>query len=78
MEPAVKVLYFGPAREVTGMEAEEITVCDTVSLRSRLLEKYPLIEAVPFVLALNCRILKEDRPLKDNDVIAILPPFEGG
>ena len=78
MEPAVKVLYFGPAREISGTAAEEITACDTVSLRSRLLEKYPLIGALPFVLALNCRILKEDCSLKDNDVVAILPPFEGG
>jgi molybdopterin converting factor small subunit len=34
--------------------------------------------ALPFRLALNRRILKEESLLKDNDTVAILPPFEGG
>jgi molybdopterin synthase sulfur carrier subunit len=78
MEPRIKVLYFGPALGITGTAAEIVTACDTVSLRSMLLGKYPRLGEIPFVLALNCRILKEDSSLKDNDAVAVLPPFEGG
>jgi molybdopterin converting factor small subunit len=43
-----------------------------------VLNKYPRMVALPFLLALNSRMLKEDTFLKDNDIVAILPPFEGG
>jgi molybdopterin synthase sulfur carrier subunit len=78
MEARIKVLYFGPAREITGTDSEEFLAGDTSSLRSMALNKYPRMVALPFLLALNSRMLKEDTFLKDNDIVAILPPFEGG
>lgn len=78
MEARIKVLYFGPAREITGTDSEEFWAGDTSSLRSMVLNKYPRMVALPFLLALNSRMLKEDTFLKDNDIVAILPPFEGG
>lgn len=78
MESGIKVLYFGRVQGITGTSSEIITAGDTVSLRRTLLSKYPQLGGLPFVLALNCRILKEDSPLTDNDAVAILPPFEGG
>jgi molybdopterin synthase sulfur carrier subunit len=78
MEARIKVLYFGPAREITGTDSEEFAAGDTSSLRSRILDRYPRMAALPFLLALNSRMLKEESSLKDNDIVAILPPFEGG
>lgn len=78
MEARVKVLYFGPAREITGRETEEFAAGDTSSLRSMITDKYPRLGAMPFLLALNSKMLKEESPVRDNDIIAILPPFEGG
>lgn len=78
MEVRIKVLYFGPAREITGTDMEEFTAGDTSSLRGMILGKYPRMAALPFLLALNSRMLKEESLLKDNDIVAILPPFEGG
>jgi len=78
MEVRIKVLYFGPAREITGTDSEEFVAADTSSLRSMVLNKYPRMAALPFLLALNSRMLKEETFLKDNDIVAILPPFEGG
>jgi molybdopterin converting factor small subunit len=78
MEARIEVLYFGQAREITGINSEEFTAGDTSSLRSRILDKYPRIGTLPFLLALNCRVIKEESLLKDNDTVAILPPFEGG
>lgn len=78
MEAAVKVLYFGPAQEAAGRAEEDFTAGDTASLRSRLIAKYPALERIPFRMALNKTLLKEDTGLNESDIIAILPPFQGG
>jgi molybdopterin synthase sulfur carrier subunit len=78
MTAAVTVLFFGDAREVTGTEAEDFKAGDTTELRRQILERYPGLGQVSFRLALNRVLLKEDTGLKGNDIIAILPPFEGG
>ena len=75
---AVTVLFFGAAREVTGKEAEGYKTGDTAELRKQILERYPGLGQISFRLALNRVLLNEDTGLKGNDIIAILPPFEGG
>ena len=74
----VKVLYFGAAREMAGKATEEFTAGDTASLRRMILEKYPRMRNLPFRIALNRICSRKNASLKENDIIAILPPFEGG
>lgn len=74
----VKVLYFGGAMEMAGRAEEEISACDTTALRREILERYPAMKRLTFRLALNRVLLREEALLKENDVVAILPPFEGG
>jgi molybdopterin synthase sulfur carrier subunit len=78
MAAVVRVLYFGIAREVTGKASEEYTAEDTISLKSQLLENYPQMKNIFFRLALNRSLIKSEETLKDNDIVAILPPFSGG
>ncbi len=78
MEAEVRVLFFGPAQEVTGRTEEMLCAGDTASLRRILAGKYPKLTLIPFRMALNRTLLKEDSVLEENDVIAILPPFQGG
>ncbi|MDF1560272.1 MAG: MoaD/ThiS family protein [Bacteroidales bacterium] len=78
MATQVKVLYFGAAQQVAGKASEDFTAEDTASLREQILERYPAMRRVTFRLALNRNLLKEESLLKENDMIAILPPFEGG
>ena len=78
MSASVTVLYFGAAEEVTGRPSEILSAGDSATLCTQILEKYPPMRAVPFRLALNRTMLKEECQLNDNDIIAILPPFEGG
>jgi molybdopterin converting factor small subunit len=78
MSAKVTVLYFGAAEEAAGKPSEVMTADDTTSLSSRILEKYPAMRTVSFRLALNRVLIKEGSPLKENDIIAILPPFKGG
>lgn len=74
----VKVLYFGEAQDVAGRSEEMLTTTDTASLRKQLTEKYPAMRSIPFRMALNRRLLNEESMLNKNDIIAILPPFQGG
>ncbi len=78
MSTTVTVLYFGAAGEIAGKPSEVMEADDTDTLCNRILEKYPAMETVPFRLALNRVLIKEGSPLKENDIIAILPPFKGG
>ena len=78
MSAAVTVLYFGAAKQAAGKSSEVLYAGDTAMLCNQILEKYPSIRAVPYRLALNRVMLKEECLLKENDIIAILPPFEGG
>ncbi len=78
MAARVIVLYFGAAQKVAGNASEDFMAEDTLSLRRQILERHPGMCRVTFRLALNRNLLKEDSLLKENDIIAILPPFEGG
>jgi molybdopterin converting factor small subunit len=78
METKVKVLYFAAAAEATGSTEELFTAADTESLRRQLTAKYPALTSIPYRMALNKTLLKGDAPLNTNDIIAILPPFQGG
>jgi len=78
MEPEVKVLFFGAAQEAVGKTEEMFNAGDTESLKGLLAARYPAISHIPFRMALNRSLLKEKTVLKKNDVIAILPPFQGG
>lgn len=74
----VKVLFFGQAAEATGKTEEMFTTGTTASLRGQLIEKYPALKQIPFRLALNKTMLRSESELKPNDIIAVLPPFQGG
>ncbi len=78
MAAEVKVLYFGAAQEAAGKAEEEIRAGDTASLRNQLISKYPALARIPFRMALNKVILNENSELRESDIIAILPPFQGG
>jgi molybdopterin converting factor small subunit len=74
----VKVLYFGTAREITGKVEEEMKAHDTAGLKHLINMSYPELRKVPFRLALNGSLLREETLLENGDKIAVLPPFAGG
>ncbi|MFN2313612.1 MAG: MoaD/ThiS family protein [Bacteroidales bacterium] len=78
MSVKVRVLYFGSAQEIAGKADEELTAGDTASLRREILDRYPAMRNISFRMALNRILLREESDLRDNDLIAILPPFQGG
>lgn len=78
MAAEVKVLYFGTAQEAAGKADEVLRADDSSSLRNQIMTKYPAMARIPFRMALNKTILKENSGLKESDIVAILPPFQGG
>lgn len=78
MSARVRVLYFGAAQEIAGKVDEELMAADTASLRREIWGRYPAMRNISFRMALNRTILREESDLNDNDIIAILPPFQGG
>jgi molybdopterin converting factor small subunit len=78
MGSTVKVLYFAAAAEAAGTNEELFTAADTESLRRQLTDRHPALAAVPFRMAINKTLLKGEARLNANDIIAILPPFQGG
>ena len=78
MDISVTVLYFGAAEATTGRKEEEFLAEDTAALRRQLITRYPELARIPFRMALNRTLLKEESVLQKSDIIAILPPFQGG
>lgn len=51
---------------------------NTDELRAALYKSYPYLESLDFTLAVNKQIVQENTLLKDEEEIALLPPFSGG
>ena len=78
MAAEVRILYFGAAQEATGKSDETIVAGDTASVRNQLISRYPALKQIPYRMALNRTLLKGESELQKSDIIAILPPFQGG
>jgi molybdopterin converting factor small subunit len=96
IEP-LKVKLFAIAREVAGgkreielkFERKSVSITD---IKERILQVYPQMKSIPFVLAVNYKIVTEkqqrcdhintanmyDLEITAQDEIAVLPPISGG
>ena len=92
----LKVKLFALTREMTGgkkeikLEFEQKSVTFT-DLKEKILQAYPQMKSIPFVLAVNYKIVNEKEPIDipsntttnttvitADDEIALLPPISGG
>mmetsp|Transcript_12034 Transcript_12034/g.15760 ORF Transcript_12034/g.15760 Transcript_12034/m.15760 type:complete len:94 (+) Transcript_12034:183-464(+) len=85
----VKVLFFASAREaadnLSSLDLQVSTSCDTTQLRMILAKKYPRLAATvmdeeSLTLALNEEYVLSGQilPLKAGDTVALIPPISGG
>ena len=75
----VTVLFFGPLIDVTGIRmlvVEDVT--DTDGLTKHLHARYPTLVKAQYLLAVDKEITHENTTLKNNETIALLPPYAGG
>ncbi|MFN3665295.1 MAG: MoaD/ThiS family protein [Sediminibacterium sp.] len=74
-----EILLFGQLVELIGTARISMEgFVDSASLIAALKEKYPVLNGAKFVVAINQEIIKENSVLKENSIVALLPPFSGG
>ena len=94
----IKIKLFASAREIVAGKSEIVlqtkqNTIKSTDLRERILQAYPKLNQIPFVLAINYKIM-EDKPstnlrgdkttgmsttmITGDDEIALLPPISGG
>lgn len=79
----VRVLFFGPLRDLTGAAQETITLDPPATLASlfdRYVVRFPALRdlAASIVLARNQEFVDPSTVLADGDEVAFLPPVSGG
>ena len=74
----ITLLYFGQIRSITTLPREQLEyVSNLDELKMILLEKYPKLMNAHFAFSVN-KVISENCRLKENDEVALMPPFSGG
>lgn len=73
----IKIIAFGSIAELTG---KEITVqaSDVASLKVTLQELFPELVDRKYAVAVNMKVIQGNLELKQNDTVALMPPYSGG
>jgi molybdopterin converting factor small subunit len=75
----MEILIFGSLIDIIGKNHLQIKApVDTFSLKALLIQQYPGLETARFFLALNKTMIQDKQPLKEGDVVALMPAFSGG
>ncbi|MFA0741888.1 MAG: hypothetical protein DFNUSKGM_002007 [Candidatus Fervidibacter sacchari] len=82
-EIKVRVLFLGPAKELTGRNEVVLTLPEGASVAtaiSKLLREFPKLEdrLTHYRFAINSDYADENTLLKDGDELALIPPVSGG
>jgi len=83
VEMRIKVLFFGIAHDLSGLQQDEAEVPEGASLDGlwdRYAARFPRLKDLSNVLmlAVNQEVASRARVLKDGDEVAFLPPVSGG
>ncbi|MGH9921662.1 MAG: molybdopterin converting factor subunit 1 [Nitrososphaerales archaeon] len=78
---SVKVKLFASSRELVGENEIKISLADQTTvgnLRRKIVEMYPALSKIPFVVAVNHKVSDDSTVISNSDEVAILPPVSGG
>lgn len=81
MSVKIKIIYFGSIKSLIKKDSEIIKVAQHFTVQElvkQLTACHPSIKNQIFKVAVNLCIENENKILKDNDEVAILPAFAGG
>lgn len=73
----VKLTAFGVLTDILDKHSE-LEATDTDELLKVLKARFPALAAQKILVAVNQQIVKNNIPLKDNDEVALMPPYSGG
>ncbi|MEJ6736062.1 MAG: MoaD/ThiS family protein [Flavobacteriales bacterium] len=75
----LKLKYFGMIAEAINKSEEDIKFVGNLDLLTLELEgEYPKLKDLNYKFAVNQTLVATNIALKENDEIALLPPFAGG
>lgn len=78
----VTVLFFGISSDLVGENQLEVTLEKAISVadfKDYLQEKYASLDKIKtYAIAVNESYATNDLVIKDNDVVAVIPPVSGG
>jgi molybdopterin converting factor small subunit len=75
----IEVMVFGELAERTGFHSMKMLhLSDTAGVVAEIRRRCPDIESLPFLVAVNKEVIRENTPLKDGDQVVLMPPFSGG
>ena len=78
----IQILFFGIAAELTEISSLDLDVIETItvaSFKNLLKKKYPQLKHLnSCAIAVNESYAADELVLKENDVIAVIPPVSGG
>lgn len=78
----IKILFFGILKDITNSNSQELEIDKDINIEQFVIvlqEKFkgfPNIDA--FTVAVNEEYVEKEFVLKDNDIVAIIPPVSGG
>ena len=72
--------YFGMIAEWASTEEESIEVdgSSVADLKSALVKRIPQLKDISYQIALNQKLVNNEKLINDADEVAVLPPFAGG
>ncbi|MFN2439476.1 MAG: MoaD/ThiS family protein [Chitinophagaceae bacterium] len=75
----IEVKFFGRITDKTHNSNTILKdISNTSELRLKLQNLYPELTNMKYAIAVNKEIIQQDKLLKNNDIVAILPPYAGG
>lgn len=78
----IKTLFFGITTDLVGAPQLELEIVENTSVKDFkifLKEKFRNLENMDsYAIAINEEYAEDDTVLKENDVVAVIPPVSGG
>lgn len=78
----IRTLFFGISKDIASESSSVLELNENATihhLTRALMDKYPGFSSInEFSIALNEEYVENDALLKENDVVAIIPPVSGG
>ena len=75
----LRIMIFGQLTDI--LKSNELTlngIADTNSLVSELNKRYPALAGTKYMMAVNKQTVITNTILKEDSIVALLPPFSGG
>ena len=75
---AINIQLFGQLKQITGAPVLTLDVADTDGLKKEIAARFPMIENLAYLIAVDRTIVQTNTPIKAGQELALLPPYSGG